>query len=688
MKNKVNLYTTFSSYLFMRIILRYCFLAMICFVWPRHAFAQTKVIDSLEIVLKQSPDDTARAYTLIDLATACYNYDTVKSALYLEKGYGIIQRLQYDYATAHYYENKGVIKLYARRHDEADILFDSAIDYYQKVITTKQKDTAAARISMATVRGEKGDILLGKGKSKEAITAYLSALEAWKTSDDPQKTTSIGTYYSNISGVYYNLTEYDKALEYEKLSLTYRMMSSNDEATAYTLIYIGRDFSKLKEFDSALVYLAKAKPLVEKLNSHRINYQYNSRLGSVYRLSDHFQVAIGYYEKALSEATLTTNALSILSCQELLGMCYEKLKDYSTARKYLVTALAASVKIKAVLETMPILKELIIVEENTNNKSQAFLYLKQLTSIKDSVNAEASKNSVAEIENKYQAAEKEKEIIKLQKDKEIQTLSIKQKSTLNYFLFGSLAALLILGFLGYRNFRHRQQLAKQRDELQQQRIRELEKDKQLVAVDSMLKGQEDERSRLAKDLHDGLGGLLSGVKFSLNNMKDNLIITADNMAVFERSLDMIDTSIRELRRVAHNMMPEMLTKFGLNEALKDYCNTINTSKLLTIKYQSVGMEARLDNSVEIIIYRIIQELLNNTMKHAAATEAFVQVIREKDRLNVVVEDNGKGFDAGLLENNKGAGLANVRSRVDYLKGQLDIHAEPGKGTLVNIEFNI
>ena len=134
--------------------------------------------------------------------------------------------------------------------------------------------------------------------------------------------------------------------------------------------------------------------------------------------------------------------------------------------------------------------------------------------------------------------------------------------------------------------------------------------------------------------------------------------------------------------------PEMLTKFGLNEALKDYCNTINTSKLLTIKYQSVGMEARLDNSVEIIIYRIIQELLNNTMKHAAATEAFVQVIREKDRLNVVVEDNGKGFDAGLLENNKGAGLANVRSRVDYLKGQLDIHAEPGKGTLVNIEFNI
>lgn len=171
-------------------------------------------------------------------------------------------------------------------------------------------------------------------------------------------------------------------------------------------------------------------------------------------------------------------------------------------------------------------------------------------------------------------------------------------------------------------------------------------------------------------------------------MKDNLIITPDNMAVFERSLDMLDTSIKELRRVAHNMMPEMLTKFGLDEALKEYCNTINATHLLEVKYQSLGMDTRLENSVEIIVYRIVQELLNNTMKHAAATEAFIQLIRENYRLNVVVEDNGKGFETGLTENSTGAGWVNIRSRVDYLKGQLDIHTEPGKGTLVNIEFNV
>lgn len=169
-------------------------------------------------------------------------------------------------------------------------------------------------------------------------------------------------------------------------------------------------------------------------------------------------------------------------------------------------------------------------------------------------------------------------------------------------------------------------------------------------------------------------------------MKDNLIMTPDNMTVFERSLDMIDTSIKELRRVAHNMMPEMLSKFGLDEALKEYCTTINATNLLSVKYQSLGMDIRIEKSAEIIIYRIIQELLNNIMKHASATEAMVQLIREEGRFSIMVEDNGKGFDTGLLKDNRGAGLTSIQSRIDYLKGRIDIHSVEGKGTLVNIEI--
>jgi signal transduction histidine kinase len=209
-----------------------------------------------------------------------------------------------------------------------------------------------------------------------------------------------------------------------------------------------------------------------------------------------------------------------------------------------------------------------------------------------------------------------------------------------------------------------------------------------VVVNSLLKGQEDERGRMARDLHDGLGGLLSGVKLSMNRMKDNLIITNENMAVFERSLDLIDTSIAELRRIAHNMMPEGLISYGLDEALKQYCSSINTNGMLQVTYQSVGLSERMPDAVEITAYRIIQELLNNILKHASATEAMVQIIRDEGRLNIVVEDNGRGFDKNSLKEKKGAGWVNIGARVEYLKGQLELNSEPGKGTQVNIEFNL
>ena len=371
-----------------------------------------------------------------------------------------------------------------------------------------------------------------------------------------------------------------------------------------------------------------------------------------------------------------------------MASAYFHLGDLTKARELALRVYNESLLMHLPLLRMQTLQLLTDIEEKAGYPEKAFQYQKQFIQINDSLKKEKLQLQINETEVRYQTEKKQKEILKLEKDKQVQSFSIRQKSTLNYFLAGLLAALLIVVFLGYRNLRHRQQLAKQQDELQRQHIRELEKDKQLVIVDSMLKGQEEERSRLAKDLHDGLGGLLSGVKFSLSNMKDNLIITPENMTVFERSLDMLDTSIKELRRVAHNMMPEILTKFGLDEAVKEYCNTINATKLLVVKYQSHGMDMRLDKSVEIIIYRIVQELLNNTMKHSAATEAIVQLVKEEGRLSIIVEDNGKGFDKELPNVNKGAGLSNIQSRVDYLKGRLEIHAEKAKGTLVNIEFNI
>ena len=193
---------------------------------------------------------------------------------------------------------------------------------------------------------------------------------------------------------------------------------------------------------------------------------------------------------------------------------------------------------------------------------------------------------------------------------------------------------------------------------------------------------------MAKDLHDGLGGMLSGVKLSLGAMKGNSILSEDNTRLFARVLDQLDHSINEMRRVAHNMMPEALVKLGLPQAIQDYCDGLNESNNLKFKTQFYGLENRLEASTEIVVYRIVQELLNNVVKHASATETLVQVMRHENNLNVTIEDNGKGFVVNEADERKGAGLANVRSRVDYLKGQLDIQSSPGKGTSIHIDFVI
>lgn len=243
-----------------------------------------------------------------------------------------------------------------------------------------------------------------------------------------------------------------------------------------------------------------------------------------------------------------------------------------------------------------------------------------------------------------------------------------------------------MGALLYCNSRHRHYILKQNELLHTRRISELEKEHQLVAMQSVLKGQEEERGRLAKDLHDGVGGLLSGVKLSLSTMKGNVFLSEKNAMAVERVLEQLDQSITELRRVSHNMMPESLIKFGLGETIENYCAQINQNGPLRIRFQSYGLEQRLDESSEIIIYRILQELLNNILKHAGAREVLVQLIREAKRFDLTVEDDGKGFilDAAMAGN--GAGLSNIRSRAAYLGGKLDIHTAPGQGTSIHIEI--
>ena len=351
-----------------------------------------------------------------------------------------------------------------------------------------------------------------------------------------------------------------------------------------------------------------------------------------------------------------------------------KQKLMQAADELLLRGLGLTKKLKntdGYLSTNSILADMAIYKEDYKT---AIKYYQSKFKYTDSLFSQKNKNAIA----KFEA---EKDIIKLNVENQ-------KKESLNKILIASTLALLAFGFLVYRNLKNRKKISDQLELLQAKKITELEKEKQLQAVDAMLQGQEEERSRLAKDLHDGLGGMLSGVKLSFENMKENLILTPENAAMFDKSLNMLDNTIADLRKVAHNLMPEALVKFGLQEAVRDFCNSIQSATAIKILFQPIGVYQQINNTAEVFTYRIIQELVNNAVKHAKALQIIVQLTVNNNKISIAVEDDGKGFDVNVLTNNKGAGMDNIKYRVQYFNGTIDTVTSLGNGTSVNVELRV
>ncbi len=664
---------------------RHCLMvwwAMLLLVQPGRC--QSSAIDSLQHLLQQATADTDKIALNYSLENMLSGYDLSKASVYLENGYRLAKAVQSRYYVVKYHHIRATLLTSQSQYDEALAACDTAIAGSEQLIHAKKVNrytVERCRADIAQTLVTKGLICAKQYKYNESIQYYLKSIGLFEAINNPDNNSSVAHIYTSISSNYYELEQFDDALIYDKMALPYLSKEQNIDLFVIGYLFVADDYSSLSKFDSSYSYLEKVRPIVQQLNKPNLNVRFHYILGGIYRKQEHWKDALYHFQMANAAAQINKDAFQGVNSAEGMAACYLQLGNIEKARSLATLVLHESEQLNIPLGKMQGLQLLVQIEEKSGNTDKAYRYENSFITISDSVKKEKTKMQMNETEAKYQSEKKQHEILRLEKDKQLQLLSIKQSATLNYILVGSLAAVLLMGVLLYRTYRQRQQL-------QQQKIAELEKDRQLMAVDAMLKGQEEERSRLAKDLHDGLGGMLSGVKYSLHNMRDNVVATPENMAAFERSVAMIDNSVKELRRIAHNMMPEMLTRFGLDEALKEYCNAVNATKMITVQYQSFGMDMRLDSSVEIIIYRIVQELLSNVLKHAAASAALVQLIRENNRLHILVEDDGSGFDAAILDTHHHAGWNNIRSRVDYLKGRLELNPEPGKGTSVSIEFTV
>jgi signal transduction histidine kinase len=492
----------------------------------------------------------------------------------------------------------------------------------------------------------------------------------------------VAKIYMNSAFIYIDYQDWKNAVVNLNKSLDFISKTGPNEYHATIYASLANANILLGNKDESWKYIKISDSIFKKEPSARAGLFNSLCRAEYYYFQNQCDKALPYASKSLHYAKLFGDSIYITVALEQNARIERCNKNYDAASGYLSNAVQIADRRNYLgLRNLVYYEKMFLLKE-TGAYKEAFETSLKLINLTDSLTIVMNNNRRIINDAAFESDQKEKKISLLAEENKIQEYQIKQKNILNYVLIGSAATILIISLLSYRNYRHKQKL-------QQQRITELETEKHLAATEAVLKGEELERARLAKDLHDGLGGMLSGIKYSLTSMKGNLIMTPDSAQAFERSMDMLDSSIHEMRRVAHNMMPEALVKFGLDVALKDFCSGITHSGALKVQYQSINMEdLKIDQTTSITLYRIVQELIHNTIKHASAKNAIVQISKTDDRLNLEVEDDGIGFNIDELDRAKGIGWGNIQNRIEFLKGKLDIHSEIGKGTSVHIELNV
>jgi two-component system NarL family sensor kinase len=638
-------------------------------------FSQT-VPDSLLKKLNTATNDSVKARTILDIGENIESRSTEKSLIYYQQALELAQKIQNKRLILSSLVNLGIGNMESNH-------LDTAVGYFNLAMPVAAGLRDTNRI--AVVYSNLGNAYRYKKDRIQALENFQRAADLLEKKNDSLRLPGV---YQNISIFLSENNDYRESIVYSNKAYEMASAKGDDYTACNALISMSDAWFSLGEPGRQYELLQKAQVLAERTGDLEEHGAIYNNLGSYFFTKKDFPKALRQYMLSYGYALQMGNHIHLCEACTRMAEIYKQLNKPESALAYAKKAEGLAHEIGSRSDLKEIYLTRAEIEKSLGHANEGYAFLSKALHLGDSLYTTAASEKIAEMGARYESEKKQQQITALEKDRKIQLLSLNQKVFFNWLMAGLALTLLVISFLIYLNLRRSRMLARQTDKIQQQRIVELERDHELLVVNSLLKGQEEERGRMARDLHDGLGGLLSGIKFSMHHMKDNLIVTPENMAVFERSLDLIDTSIAELRRIAHNMMPEGLVSYGLDEALKQYCSSINTNGMLKVSYQSVGLTDRMPDAVEITSYRIIQELLNNILKHAAATEAMVQVIRDEGRLNIVVEDNGKGFDTNALDEKKGAGWVNIKARVDYLKGQLELNSEPGKGTQVNIEFNL
>lgn len=531
-----------------------------------------------------------------------------------------------------------------------------------------------------------GNIFQQNGDFSQALNKYY---EAEKLYFETENVPGLISVYSSLGDLYDKILQPEKRKEINEKA--FELANQTNDTVAIIKAYTGMATNLCNEnkYQESIDLYMTTIELSQKIGNKQLEHVSWYDLGFAYSRMDNYTKALEMYSRSFEVAKMAGNRMDMGDALYKMGLMSYYSGDFKKSEEWLSGAMEIARNLQSKILERNVYDVLYSLEETKGNYKKAYEYLNKYIDIVYEIFTEEDQRQVNFTKARFDAGKKEFMIAKLESEKEIQRLKLNKQ---RWLIFSLLSVLLFAGtsvlFLVKRN-RYRQNMAEKQKQLQEQKIIQLEKEKQLIATRSLLEGEEIERTRLAGDLHDGLGGLLTGVKLNLSSMKENSIITSENLAQFNHALDLLDTSITEMRRVAHNLMPETLMHYGLQTALADFVRQVKPDGLPAIRFNTFGDDLRYGKELEITVYRITQELVNNSLKHADAKQIDVQLFTETARICVQVIDDGKGFDMNITEpKSQGKGLKNINDRITAFNGRFEIFSQPGNGTECTLEFLI
>ncbi|SMC65111.1 tetratricopeptide repeat-containing sensor histidine kinase [Moheibacter sediminis] len=543
--------------------------------------------------------------------------------------------------------------------------YPEAIKYYNKALNIAEETNNYNEI--ANLNNNLGMIFNEIGNFKTSYTYYFAALDNYDLAKNKDK--KIGTL-NNIGVIYLNLQNHEKALKFFEEALDSTVQHKDTILVASVLNNLAICYSE-KNPQQALEELRNGIALSEKVNNQYglcISYQI---MGNIYLNSKEKQKAYDAYTKSIEIAEKANLSHQLSISKVGLGRVFLSMDKIDSALNIAHEVMHVAKEQNSLVLKSEAHHMLSDVYKANNEFEKSLINFQEHVKSQQELTNQTVVNQIYDVEFNHLSQLNKMQHLELEKKE----MAISNKNSLLFFI--SLVFLLVLiGFyLAYRNHRHKQKVKLQTT------VIELTKKKSKAALEAEIQ----ERKRIGQELHDSLGYLLSLAGLNASVLHKRKDITEEKKNELLNSLmESIDDAFEEVRTISHNLAPSLLSEYGLKGALKNISDRINQSSRLKMTFDTFGLDAKIDDLIENVLYRTIQEIVNNTIKHAEATELFIQIAQDQNQITIMAEDNGKGFDIEEIKKQSSFGLYHIKSAVENLNGNLHIDSKINRGTIISI----